>query len=68
MVDRIQQFIATPTQPPLSGWWMPWLVNVAAVPFVLVVGAILGEVGLRATGVLNDKGRTQAIAGERLPG
>jgi hypothetical protein len=38
IVDQIRQFIKDPTKPPLTAWWMPWLVNIAALPFVLIVG------------------------------
>jgi hypothetical protein len=52
MSEQIGQFMATPTAASLSTWWMPWLVNLAALPFVLIFVAIVGEVGLRRLGVL----------------
>lgn len=52
MVEQIERFLNEPSERSLTSWWMPWLVNVAAVPFVLIVGGILGEVLLRALGFL----------------
>ena len=47
MADQIQGLLKTPSSAPLTLWWMPWLVNVAALPFLLMGGAIVGEVVLR---------------------
>jgi hypothetical protein len=48
MARQIEQFIKESSAPSLTTWWMPWLVNVGALPFVLVLGAILGAMLLRA--------------------
>ena len=47
MADEVSQFLKNPSSASMASWWMPWLVNVAALPFVLIVGAIVGEVLLR---------------------
>jgi hypothetical protein len=52
MADQIQLVLNDRSRASVTGWWMPWLVNIAALLFVLVVGSILGEVVLRALGVL----------------
>ena len=53
MAEQISQFIQRPEQSsPLTASWMPWLVNLASLPFVLIFGAIVGEVVLRKAGVL----------------
>jgi len=49
---QIQTFITAPSTPFLVTWWMPWLVNAAALPFLFIVGATLGEVLLRALGLI----------------
>jgi len=49
---RIQELIDDRDKQSFSAWWMPWVVNIGAVPFVLVVGAIWGSVLLRAFGFL----------------
>jgi hypothetical protein len=53
MSQQIAEFIQRP-QPSalLTAWWMPWLVNLASLPFVLIFGAIMGEVILRKVGML----------------
>lgn len=50
MAAQIEQFLEQPSKPSLATWWMPWVVNVGAIPFVLALGAIVGEVLLRALG------------------
>jgi hypothetical protein len=53
MAEQIAAFIKTPASPaPLTAWWMPWLVNLGALPFVLISGGIVGEVALRKIGAL----------------
>ena len=52
---EIERLIHTPDKQPLTTWWMPWLVNIGAVPFVLVVGGIWGSVLLRALGFLKPE-------------
>jgi hypothetical protein len=52
MAPRIGEFLANADAAPFSGWWMPWLVNVAAIPFVLIAGATFGELLLRALGLI----------------
>jgi hypothetical protein len=52
MVDQIEQLLQIPSTPTLAMWWMPWLVNLAAVPFVLIVAAVVGETTLRALGLM----------------
>jgi hypothetical protein len=52
MADQIEQLIKDPARRSFGAWWMPWLVNIGAVPFVLIVGAIWGSVLLRAFGFL----------------
>jgi len=49
---QIQTFITTPSTPFLVTWWMPWLVNAAALPFLFIAGATVGEVMLRVLGVI----------------
>lgn len=44
MAPQIEQFIEDRSRrEPLTLWWMPWLVNVAAVVFLLVPVAVVGE-------------------------
>ncbi len=50
MAGQIEQFIQEPFAPSLTAWWMPWLVNVCAVPFVLLSWAPVIEILLRALG------------------
>jgi hypothetical protein len=53
MAPLIAGFIKNSERPsPLTAWWMPWLVNLASLPFVLIAGGIVGEVALRKLGVL----------------
>ena len=53
MAPLIAEFIQKPERSsPLSAWWMPWLVNLGSLPFVLIFGGIVGEVALRKLGVL----------------
>jgi hypothetical protein len=48
MAAQIAEFIQNPQRPsPLTAWWMPWLVNLASLPFVSIFAAIAGEVALR---------------------
>ncbi len=35
MADRIREFLAHPTDPPIAMRWTPWLMNALAVPFLL---------------------------------
>ena len=59
MAPLIAEFIQTAERPsPLTAWWMPWLVNLAALPFVLIFGGITGEVALRKIGVLKSPAST----------
>jgi hypothetical protein len=55
IADEIQQLITDRARPSFTSWWMPWVVNLGAVPFVLVVGAIWGSVLLRALGFLKPE-------------
>jgi hypothetical protein len=41
---QIAQFLDDRSRTSFSAWWMPWLVNLAALPFVLFVGATFGEI------------------------
>jgi hypothetical protein len=50
IAGQIEQFIKEPSGSSLTTWWMPWLVNVGALPFALILGAIFGELLLRALG------------------
>ena len=52
IAEQIQQLINDRARPSFTRWWMPWVVNIGAVPFVLVVGAILGAMLLRAIELL----------------
>ncbi len=63
MATRINHFISESSEPSVSMWWMPWLFNVGAIPFVLILGGILGEVLLRALGFF----RTAPLAGRKEP-
>jgi hypothetical protein len=38
MAERIQAFIDGSAEPALQLWWIPWLMAVLAVPFVLFSG------------------------------
>jgi len=53
IAEQVGRFLDRRSDAPLAAWWMPWLVNLAAVPFVLFVGAVIGEVLLRSMGLLN---------------
>jgi hypothetical protein len=55
MAAQIDQFIKAPSRTSLTTWWMPWLVNVFAVPFGLLPGAALGEVLLRKLGFIKPE-------------
>jgi hypothetical protein len=52
MVAQIDRFISERTENSLTTWWMPWLVNLFAIPFILLTGATLGETFLRTLGFL----------------
>jgi hypothetical protein len=52
MAEQIMQFVNDPSKSSLTTWWMPWLVNIGALPFVLVVGALVGAMALRALELL----------------
>ena len=52
MAAQIKQFIESPSGTSFTTWWMPWIVNICAVPFVLIAGAIVGEVLLRKLGLI----------------
>jgi hypothetical protein len=54
MAQRIGEFLANAEAAAFSGWWMPWLVNLAAIPFVLIAGATAVELLLRALGVMKS--------------
>jgi hypothetical protein len=55
MAGQIAAFIRTPASAsPLTAWWMPWLVNLGSLPFVLIFGGIVGEVTLRTLGALKS--------------
>ena len=54
VADQVGPMLNDQTKTSLTVSWTPWLVNVAAIPFVLVVGGILGEVVLRALGMMKD--------------
>ena len=43
MAPQITAFLAAPTAVPFTSWWMPWLVNIAAIPFILI--AVCGDRG-----------------------
>ena len=53
--DQITQFLKEPARLSLTTWWMPWLVNIGAIPFVLIIGGILGENLLRALGFFKSE-------------
>lgn len=56
VASEITDFIRRPERSsPLTTWWMPWLVNLGSLPFVLIVGATVGEVLLRALGFLKPE-------------
>lgn len=48
--EQIEQFIKEPAGKSLTTWWMPSVVNIGAMPFVLIFGALFGELLLRAFG------------------
>jgi hypothetical protein len=48
--QQITQFLKEPSRPSFTTWWMPWLVNVGSLPFVLIIVGVLGENLLRALG------------------
>lgn len=52
MVEAIDAFIADPATTSFDGWWMPYLVNLAALPFLLVLVPLYGEVLLRKLGLM----------------
>ena len=53
MAPLIAEFIQKPERASsFTAWWMPWLVNLGSLPFVLIFGGIVGEVALRKLGVL----------------
>jgi hypothetical protein len=52
MARRIGEFLANPEGTTFSAWWMPWLVNLAAIPFLLIAAAAFGEILLRAVGLI----------------
>jgi hypothetical protein len=51
----IELLIHDPDKQAFRTWWMPWVVNIGAVPFVFVVGGIWGSVLLRALGFLKPE-------------
>jgi hypothetical protein len=55
MAHEIQRFIDDRYETSLTTWWMPWLVNLAALPFALLVGALLGESLLRVLGFIKPQ-------------
>jgi hypothetical protein len=55
MAPQISAFLAAPTATPFTSWWMPWLVNFAAIPFVLIAGAVLVSALLSKLGVVRDE-------------
>jgi hypothetical protein len=61
MADQINAFIAAPQATQLVQWWVPWVVNLAAIPFVLVSGAFLGAMLSNALGIT----RPETEAGEK---
>lgn len=67
MAEQINAFIqdTDPSAPSiLTTWWMPWLVNLAAVPFLLVSLVslcALGEVILRFLGFIKDEPQTSGF-------
>ena len=53
MAPQIQKFILRSFHSTLTWWWMPWIVNLFAVPFVLVSILFvlsIGEIALRVLG------------------
>jgi hypothetical protein len=50
MSTRINHFINESSEPSDTIWWMPWLVNVAAIPFVLILGGVIGSILLHKLG------------------
>jgi hypothetical protein len=52
MVEAIDAFIADPAATSFDDWWMPYLVNLAALPFLLVLVPLYGEVLLRKLGLM----------------
>lgn len=50
MAQQVNEFIKDPSGSSLTTWWMPWLVNVCAIPFVLLSVFMVGEPLLRALG------------------
>ena len=59
IAHQIQQFIDDRAQPAFTRWWMPWVVNIGAIPFVLIVGAFFGELLLRALGFIKPEPATR---------
>jgi hypothetical protein len=55
MAPRIEQFIKEPSGRSLILWRMPWLINLAAVLFLLFPVMTAGEVLLRALGVFKPE-------------
>ena len=57
---EIERLIHDPDKQAFTAWWMPWVVNIGAVPFVFIVGGIWGSVLLRALGFLKpDPGESR---------
>jgi hypothetical protein len=52
IAQQIQQLIDDRARPAFTSWWMPWVVNIGAIPFVLLVGAFYGELLLGALGFI----------------
>jgi hypothetical protein len=55
IAQQIQQLIDDRARPAFTRWWMPWVVNIGAIPFVLIVGAFYGELLLRALGFIKPE-------------
>ena len=57
MAEQIGQLLDDRSRPSLTTWWMPWLVNIGAVPFVLILGPFLVEMLLQALKFLGRRRR-----------
>ncbi len=64
MADQINAFIAAPATKPLVLWWVPLVVNLGAIPFVLVSGVFLGAMLSFALGITRPEAETE----EKTPG
>ena len=55
LAAQIQQLIDDRAKSSFTAWWVPSIVNIGAVPFVLVVGAFWGSMLLQALGFFKSE-------------